>query len=177
MTDHPDESDKAEILNVDDPKSGGLSLVAAHDPSAPLRYKVAKTNTTSKTFDDERKKIFLSSLSEFPSVAMAAGVAGVSLTTLSKHRYKDADFASAWDIAIDIGFNVLESEAIRRAVMGVKEPIYYKGDVVGELTKYSDSLLMFLLKGRRRELYGDKAAEEAPDNTVTIRIIGGLPDA
>lgn len=177
MTDELDKPGKADASSADNPKVVGLSLVDSRDPSEPLRYKAASPEIFNKVFDDEKKKAFLSSLSEFPSVSIAARAVGISLTTIYKHRYKDADFASAWDIAIDIGFNILESEAIRRAVLGVKEPVYYKGDVVGEITKYSDSLLMFLLKGRRREVYGEKTADEAADTSVTIRVIGGLPDA
>lgn len=137
----------------------------------------ASNNLPGKTFDDDRKKVFLAALSEFPHVNAAAKKAGVSFVTAYKYRHKDPDFAKAWDIALDIGFNVLESEAVRRAVQGVEEPVFYKGDVVGSITKHSDSLLMFMLKGRRREVYGDKASEDSGDKSITIRVVGGLPDA
>jgi hypothetical protein len=61
-------------------------------------------------------------------------------------------FNQAMDYAID----GLEAEAMSRAQQGVTEAIYYQGDIVGTKQTYSDGLLQFLLKGRRREVYGDK---------------------
>ncbi len=47
-----------------------------------------------------------------------------------------------------VGYGGLESEAIRRAVRGVEEDVYYKGDVVGQKTVYSDGLLGKVLEAR-----------------------------
>lgn len=47
-----------------------------------------------------------------------------------------------------IGWASLESEAYRRAVLGVQEDVYYKGDVCGQRTVYSDGLLSKLLDAR-----------------------------
>lgn len=47
-----------------------------------------------------------------------------------------------------VGYGGLESEAIRRAVRGVEEDVYYKGQVVGYKTNYSDGLLGKLLEAR-----------------------------
>lgn len=65
--------------------------------------------------------------------------------------YKEA-FAEAKDLAA----STLEDEAIRRARDGVTRPVYYLGAVVGEELVYSDTLLIFLLKGLMPELYGNK---------------------
>ena len=51
---------------------------------------------------------------------------------------------------------MLEAEAWRRAHDGIEEPILYKGQVVTHVRKYSDLLLMFLLKGLRPEKFRDK---------------------
>ena len=48
---------------------------------------------------------------------------------------------------------LLEAEARRRAAMGVEEPVFYKGQVVGHIRKYSDNLLMFLLKAHWPEKF------------------------
>ena len=61
-------------------------------------------------------------------------------------RRHSADFAAQWDEALGEGIDILEAEARRRAFTGVEKPVYYKGKVVGSTTKYSDRLLMFLLK-------------------------------
>ena len=41
---------------------------------------------------------------------------------------------------------MLEEEAIRRACRGVNEPVFYRGKVCGAIQKYSDTLLIVLLK-------------------------------
>ena len=46
-------------------------------------------------------------------------------------------------------------EARRRAVTGIDKPVFFKGEVVGSITKYSDSLLMFLLKAHRPQKFRD----------------------
>lgn len=57
----------------------------------------------------------------------------------------------------------MADEAHRRAVEGFIVPIYQKGMKVGEMTTYSDNLLMFLLKGAAPETYRDnwKGQEKA----------------
>ena len=47
----------------------------------------------------------------------------------------------------------MEEEARIRAMFGVKQPVFYKGEVCGSVRKYSDVLLIFLLKGLRPEVY------------------------
>jgi hypothetical protein len=57
---------------------------------------------------------------------------------------------------------MLEDEAVRRAVDGVRKPIFYKGKpirICGEIvyeTEYSDTLLIQLLKAYYPEKFGDK---------------------
>ena len=63
----------------------------------------------------------------------------------------------------------LEAEARRRAVEGVEEPVgWYKGQAGGVVRKYSDTLLIFLLKGRRPELYRERFEHSGPSDEPTI---------
>jgi hypothetical protein len=59
-----------------------------------------------------------------------------------------------------MGVDALEEEALRRGVEGVLEPVWYNGEIVGHRRKYSDNLLMFMLKGRRPETFRDNASVE-----------------
>ena len=52
----------------------------------------------------------------------------------------------------------MEQEAFRRALDGVEEPIFHRGVQVGSVTKYSDNLLQFLLRGRRPNVYGNQVS-------------------
>ena len=61
-------------------------------------------------------------------------------------------FAEADVVAID----KLEEEARRRALAGVNEPVFYQGKIVGHVARKSDTLLIFLLKGKRPEVYTER---------------------
>lgn len=110
---------------------------------------------TPEKYDDAWAEYFLLSLSECGNVTQAAKDAGISRMTAYRHRERDAEFAEAWDDAVEEGTDALEAEARRRAMQGVEEPVYYKGYVVGHVQKFSDTLLIFLLKAYRPETFRD----------------------
>ena len=103
-----------------------------------------------------REKRFLAALGRGVSVARAAAAAGFSYGFAYKWRAADPEFAARWQEAYEEGTDVLEDEAHRRAVDGVGTPVYYGGKKIGETRKYSDMLLMFLLRGRRPEKYRER---------------------
>jgi hypothetical protein len=61
----------------------------------------------------------------------------------------------------------LETEAYRRAVLGYEEPVYQPGEKVGVVTRYSDNLLMLLLRSRAPQKCGNKLEV----NATTTRIV------
>lgn len=73
-------------------------------------------------------------------------------------RAADPQFASEWDEAVEFGTEELEEEARRRAYEGVDEPVFYQGTECGTVRKYSDTLLIFLLKGRRPDKYRERVS-------------------
>ena len=109
----------------------------------------------------KRRDIFLSALAQGCTVTSAAQAAGVARTTVYEWR-ADPDFETAWQAAEDAGVDILEQEAMRRACDGVEKPVYRGGEVVGHVTDYSDSMLMFLLKARRPEKFTDKKQAISP---------------
>jgi hypothetical protein len=86
-------------------------------------------------------------------------------------RARDATFAEEWSRAVDEGTDRLEDEAHRRAVEGVPEPIFSRGEVVGERRVYSDRLIEFLLKARRPAVYREQALVELRRGPEEIRQI------
>ncbi len=68
----------------------------------------------------------------------------------------------------------LEDEARRRGMLGVEEPVFYEGRRVDVIRKYSDTLLIFLLKGAKPEKYRDNIAFKG---TVDIANGGNELDA
>lgn len=49
-----------------------------------------------------------------------------------------------------------EKKIDKRAFDGVKEPVYFEGEVVGHKMKYSDALAMFRLRGLAPEIYAER---------------------
>ena len=99
------------------------------------------------------KPAFLTALAETGIVSAAADRAGIDRGAAYAARARSAKFAKDWDNALQRAADALEAEALRRAAMGVEEPVYYQGKIVGTVTKYSDVLMMFLLKGMRPEKF------------------------
>ncbi len=80
------------------------------------------------------------------------------------------DFAAQWDDAIDEAISKLESEVYRRAVIGRRDPVYYRGKKVGHIKRYSDQLLILLLKGHRPAKYREnyRAPQEPSPETRAL---------
>lgn len=106
----------------------------------------------------------------------AAQVCGVHERTVRQHRAKDPVFAAEWDEALESGTQVMEQEAFRRAVHGTTEPVVSAGKYVTDVQKYSDNLLMFMLKARRPEVYRDNVNVEVYIRKAAIEA-GIDPDA
>lgn len=101
----------------------------------------------------KRREQFISELLSHSNVAKACESIGVHRQTAYQYRDKHPDFKQEWDEAIERGTDALVQEAYRRAHAGVEEPIYYLGEVCGTVRKYSDTLLIFLLKSHRPNVY------------------------
>lgn len=108
--------------------------------------------------------------------AVVGAQLNIARSTLLKWRRDDPQFAEAWEEAVEAGVDLLEEEIRRRAVSGVDRPVFQKGECVGFVREYSDSLAAMMLQGRRRRVYG-RNADENDGQSVTVNIRGGLPDA
>ncbi|MBX3610383.1 MAG: hypothetical protein KF871_10865 [Hydrogenophaga sp.] len=73
--------------------------------------------------------VFLSAMSDGATIGEAAHEAGVDRTTVYRWKEADAEFAAAWDDSLEEGTERLEREAMRRAVVGVEEPVIYQGQL------------------------------------------------
>ena len=104
---------------------------------------------------------FLVSLRQTGNVSAAARAAGTRRSRCYKARQRDRGFATAWADSLEEAADRLEMEAFRRAVEGIGEDRYFRGDVVGSVTRYSDRLLMFFLKARRPSKFGSGAEVQA----------------
>jgi len=105
----------------------------------------------------EKLTAFCAALAETCNVGRACAAVGVSRYTAYKWRKEMPEFAESWDDAMRAGVLALEDEAHRRAFEGTTEPVFHRGDEVGSIRKYSDTLAIFLLKAHNPEKYRENS--------------------
>lgn len=108
----------------------------------------------------KKRAIFLASLSECGNVTKAAEAVGVNRVYLYEVRAEDEAFKKQWEEAAKLGALRLEDEARRRAIDGWEEPVWHKGKRCGKVRKYSDTLLIVLLKAHHPDKYAERNKTE-----------------
>ncbi len=117
----------------------------------------------------ERQREFIATLAATGIVTQAARSIGASLEALYKIRGRTGaeGFAAAWDAAVERGYSRLEDCALERAIAGEERPVVWDGRVVATWKRYDTGLLMFLLRQRRPEKYGNvRLADLRPGHPV-----------
>ncbi|QUL38532.1 hypothetical protein [Erythrobacter sp. JK5] len=113
----------------------------------------------------ERQQEFIEALADTGSVEAACK--HVNMSTVGAYRIRrlpeGKSFREAWNAALDLGVQRLEDVAMERALNGVEEPFYVYGQHVGTRKKYNDRLLMFMLRNRSPERFGNGVAKGGSD--------------
>lgn len=128
---------------------------------------------------EKKKKAMLNAYANCGTVTHAADAAGISDRM---HRYwldensdqYDPDYEKAFERAEKMSLDLLVKAARKRAVEGVREPVYYQGECVGHKLRYSDTLLMFLAKSIDPEKFAEhkKVEQETTEKkNVTISLV------
>jgi hypothetical protein len=123
--------------------------------------KIGVSLSARKFLSDRRKRQFIKTLAECGIVSRAAAAAGWTSAMAYSLRRSNEEFKTMWDNALEFATDSLEMEARRRGQMGVSRPVYQQGKLVGYTQEYSDQLLTLLLKGRRKEVFGDSQKIDA----------------
>ena len=126
-----------------------------------------------------KKAAFLAALAEVGNITQAAEIAGLDRKTHYIWMKNDPDYPALYEEAMEQAADRLEQEARRRAVEGVEEPVFYQGKQVGTIRKYSDTLLIFLLKGARPEKYAERYDQRISGpggGPVEVKHFGQLDD-
>lgn len=149
-------------------------------PSKPSRAKSAVTPSAPATPRPRKKRApqnidkrpaMLAVLRETGNVSEAARRVGVARGWHYEILNEDPEYRKAVADAFEEAADNLEAEAVRRGVKGVTKPVFQGGRRVGYVQEYSDTLLLALLKGRRRSVFGDKQ-----DVTLTIEKLSQMSD-
>ena len=117
---------------------------------------------------------FLAIYAQCGNLSTAAKAVGVNRSAVYKWQEHVPGFPEAMRAADLQATEVLEKEAWRRAREGFAEPVYQHGKLVGTVQRYSDALLIFLLKGRAPERYGTKVDVSV---TPVIKAVAGFDPA
>lgn len=106
-------------------------------------------------------KMLFTELLKSGNLTVALARANINKDTFHSLKYKIPKLNAKYKLYRKmVAENVLEPEAYRRAIQGVEKPIYYRGEEVGTVTEYSDSLLIRLLQGAMPEVYRDHSTVE-----------------
>jgi hypothetical protein len=99
------------------------------------------------------------------------GAARLDPKLVARKRRDDPGFKAREDAAFESGVRALvddlAEEARRRAMDGVTKDIYYQGNAIGQVTEYSDPLLMFLLKSYDKRTFGDRMDHVSTDKSMS----------
>lgn len=102
------------------------------------------------------KARFLKEFAQNGNVSVSCRAAKVGRRTIYDWLEVDPTFKGLYEEAHDEALDALEEEARRRAVDGVNEPVYQGGEKVGTVRKFSDALLILLLKGKRPDTFRER---------------------
>jgi hypothetical protein len=137
-------------------------------PAVPLRYR-------HDGWTAGAQRHFLQALGDTGCVRDACRAAGRSSTSAYRLRARSAEFAASWDRALEMAATVLEQVAFARAVIGVEEPVWHYGKLVGTRRRYSDALLRLLIqRGDLRAGHTMSADEKIAAAKEMARAAGGL---
>jgi hypothetical protein len=128
-----------------------------------------RTKATAATW----RQPFLEAYEKTGIVTLSAKAAAVHVRTVYREIDKSAEFKKQFEEAREKAVDALEAAALLRATQGIEEPVWMKNEngvpvKVDTLRRYSDTLLIFLLKANRPAKYRDIVRQE-------ISGPGGLP--
>lgn len=121
---------------------------------------------------DRRRRDFLRALAAGRSVAAAAEGASIAWSTLYAWRRDVPRFRAAWDRAAEFGAEALgdrvQSALIERAIDGVDEPVFHAGKFVGTRKRYSDALLLAMMREQMIWSPAEPAAAATADRPTAV---------
>lgn len=127
-------------------------------------------------WDAVRKVRFLDRLSEKGDVRAAAAFVGMSRQSAYVLRRRDGVFASGWAAAMVLARRHAEEVLATRALDGIEEAVWFRGELVGTRRKFDARLLLAHLERLDRQ-----ASETASDlaerfDELLALVAGAVPD-
>lgn len=107
-----------------------------------------------------KKAAFLAAFITTASVTKAAKAAQIERGLHYRWLEDDPKYRERFDRAKAEAAQTLEDEAVRRAREGTIKPVFYQGEVCGEVFEYSDALMIQLLKAWMPDKYRERITQE-----------------
>lgn len=158
---------EAEVPEADRPPPSLTPHMDAHgfDP-ADYKWIPVRRRPRKDGWSEAKQRLFIENLADTACVETAA--AAVRMSVRSAYALRRAPggeaFAAAWQAALQQGALKLADVAFQRALNGTEEPVYSRDGVMfGTRTRYSERLMMFLLRAHLPERYAHAHRAERPD--------------
>jgi hypothetical protein len=165
------------------------------------RSVTVKSSKGKRALPHAGKAAFLAAYASTGNITAAAKASGVHRSQHYDWLSLDPEYAIAFAAAHDEAADLLELEARRRALEGVQKPVIYQGelsflpklaggqvvtddvgrpilsDVPLTIREYSDTLLIFLMKGARPQVYRDNFKGDATPPKRTVADLSKISEA
>lgn len=123
-------------------RGGPVAFAGCAEPGTEQPRPQPHPPTGGIVFTPPRIAQFLEALSREGNVRFAAQAAGVSAQTAYVRRRRDRAFAAGWEAALIIAREAAEQVLATRAIHGITETIWFRGEVVGERQRFDTRLLL-----------------------------------
>jgi hypothetical protein len=123
-----------------------------------------------------RVRAFLAAYRKTASITRAAKAARIRREAHYRLLERSVSYQAAFESAAIEAGQTLEDEAVRRAVEGIRRPLFYHGKRVkgGAQREYSDTLLLALLKAKKPRDYKERVEHDlAPDARGQVKRFTG----
>lgn len=123
-------------------------------------------------------RAFLAAYAQTANITKAAGAAKIDRTLHYRWLDRFPKYQKAFLAAEREAGDFIEGEAVRRATEGVLEPVFYQGEKCGAVRRYSDGVMMTLLRGFKPQKYSNKTEiTGAGGEPLAIEIVERLKSA
>lgn len=125
---------------------------------------------------EQAKNAFLADYAKYGNVGHACDKAQISRTTFYRWTEHDEAFSLTCEQSKQDYCDTLRTEIHRRAHDGVLKPVYQRGEKVGTIREYSDTLLIFQAKAHMPE-YREKVQVEQSGKVSVQHDLTASPEA
>ena len=122
---------------------------------------------------EARQARFLEHLAQRGSVRAACAAVGMSREAAYQLRRRDPLVARAWAAALELAREVGVQELACRAIDGIEEDVWFRGEVVGTRRRYDSRLLLAHLGRLDAAAAAGAAREDAERFDELLAVIGG----